>query len=88
MSFFEILMLVCFGMAWPFSIYKSATSKSVEGKSVFFLIVILVGYTSGILHKLYYSYDKVIYLYMINFVMVFIDMLLYFRNKKIKRRVD
>ena len=88
MSFFEIVMLICFGMAWPFSIYKSLVSKSVEGKSLFFLIVILVGYTCGILHKMYYSYDNVIYLYMINFVMVFIDMLLYFRNKKMTRKVD
>ena len=27
MSIFEVLMLLCFGAAWPFSIYKSYTLK-------------------------------------------------------------
>ncbi len=79
---FETLMLVCFGAAWPLSIYKSYTSKSVEGKSVAFLFVLLVGYIFGILHKFFNSYDNVIFLYMLNFVMVSIDTALYFRNKK------
>ncbi|MCM1988956.1 PQ-loop domain-containing transporter [Oceanirhabdus seepicola] len=79
---FEILMLICFGAAWPLSIYKSYTSKSVEGKSVAFLFVLLVGYVFGILHKFFYSFDNVIYLYILNFVMVSIDTALYFRSKK------
>ncbi|MBN2899855.1 MAG: hypothetical protein JXO44_13890 [Clostridia bacterium] len=83
MSIFEIIMLLCFGMAWPFSIYKSYTSKSVEGKSLFFLIVILVGYVAGIIHKLLYVRDMVILLYMLNFIMVSIDVMLYMRNKKL-----
>ena len=44
MSIFEIVMLVCFGAAWPFSIYKSYKAKSNEGKSVLFLFVIALGY--------------------------------------------
>lgn len=82
MSIFEIIMLLCFGAAWPLSIYKSATSRSTAGKSVLFLVVILIGYTAGILNKLFYHYDGVIYLYILNFLMVFIDMMLYFRNKR------
>ena len=82
MSVFEILMLVCFGFAWPTSIYKSITSKSIEGKSVIFLYVILLGYLMGMLHKIFFNLDFVIALYAINFVMVFIDLLLYYRNKK------
>ena len=53
MSIFEIIMLICFGAAWPLSIYKSYTSRSTEGKSVSFLIVILIGYVAGILHKIF-----------------------------------
>ncbi|MBM7853913.1 hypothetical protein JOC37_000278 [Desulfohalotomaculum tongense] len=82
MSIFEIIMLTCFGAAWPFAIYKSYTSKSTEGKSLSFLIILLIGYIAGVLHKLFYSYDQVIYLYIINFIMVFIDMILYLRNRK------
>lgn len=81
---FEILMLACFGAAWPFSIYKSYKSKSTGGKSVYFLIVIMVGYVSGILNKLFYHYDYVIYLYLLNLVMVFTDTMLYLRNKKLQ----
>lgn len=81
---FEILMLACFGAAWPFSIYKSYTSKTTGGKSVYFLIVIMVGYVAGILNKLFYHYDYVIYLYLLNLVMVFTDTMLYLRNKKLQ----
>jgi hypothetical protein len=83
MSIFEIIMLICFGAAWPLSIYKSYTSRSIEGKSVFFLIVILIGYLSGILHKMFYHYDSVVYLYILNFIMVLTDLLIYFRNSRI-----
>lgn len=83
MSVFEIVMLICFGAAWPLSIYKSYTSRSTKGKSVFFLIVILIGYSAGILHKIFYHYDVVVYLYLLNFMMVFIDILIYFRNSRI-----
>ena len=81
MSIFEIGMLVCFGFAWPTAILKSIRSKSVEGKSVIFLYVILTGYIFGIVNKFMYNLDFVVVLYMINFIMVFVDLLLYYRNK-------
>lgn len=83
MSLFEIIMLICFGAAWPLSIYKSYTSRSTEGKSVYFLFVILIGYLAGMLHKMFYLYDAVVYLYLLNFTMVLIDLLIYFRNSRI-----
>lgn len=76
-------MLICFGAAWPVSIYKSYTSKKVEGKSVAFLFIIVVGYIAGIIHKLLYSPDAVIYLYILNSLMVSIDIALYYRNKRL-----
>lgn len=82
MSILEMTMLICFGAAWPLSIYKSYTSKSTAGKSVIFLIIIMIGYVAGILNKLLYNYDFVIYLYLLNLFMVFIDTMLYFRNSK------
>jgi hypothetical protein len=81
MSVFEIVMLVCFGAAWPFSIYKSWRTRQVHGKSLLFLVVILVGYVSGVLHKFVYHYDWVVFLYMLNGAMVSADIALYARNR-------
>lgn len=83
MSVFEIMMLLCFGFAWPTSIYKSYKARSNKGKSLQFLIIIFVGYISGILHKLFYAYDFVIFLYAINLIMVGIDLCLYVRNRRL-----
>ena len=79
-------MLVCFGAAWPFSIYRSAVSHSTKGKSLLFMIIVLVGYVAGILHKLYFNYDLVIYLYALNFLMVSADMGFYIRNRKEEKK--
>lgn len=79
---FEAIMLLCFGAAWPFSIYKSIRYRRVEGKSLIFMIIVLIGYISGILHKLFYNYDRVIFLYILNSLMVLIDILLYLALKR------
>ena len=83
MSIFEIGMLVCFGFAWPISIAKSIKTKSIEGKSLLFMYIIMLGYLFGISHKLTRDLDIVIFLYGLNFLMVFVDVLLYYRNKKL-----
>ncbi len=88
MSIFEILMLICFGAAWPFSIYKSYKSKSVAGKSPYFLVVLIIGYISGILNKVFYHYDQVIYLYVLNLCLVSTDFALYLRNLKLQEKID
>ena len=87
MSIFEIIMLLCFGAAWPFSIYKSWKSKSTQGKSVLFLIILMVGYVAGILNKIFYHYDLVIFLYILNLGMVSTDAFLYFRNSKLNGEI-
>jgi hypothetical protein len=85
MSVFEIIMLLCFGAAWPFSIYKSYTSRKNTGKSVIFLFIVLLGYAAGITHKIFHSYDFVIYLYILNGLMVIADIALYWRNARINK---
>lgn len=85
MSVFEIAMLLCFGFAWPTSIWKSWTARNNSGKSLPFLCIILVGYAAGITHKLLYSFDAVIVLYGINAVMVSADIALWFRNGRLMR---
>jgi len=86
LSPFEIMMLLCFGAAWPFSIYKSYKSRKNAGKSVIFLIIVLAGYVAGVLHKIIYNMDAVIYLYILNGVMVLADMGLYYRNYLIDQK--
>ncbi len=83
MSIFEALMLLCFGAAWPLSIYKSYTSRSVEGKSPYFLMVLIVGYVFGILNKLIVRYDVVFFLYVLNLMMISTDLALYYRNMRL-----
>jgi len=83
MSIFEVIMLICFGAAWPFSIYKSYASRENTGKSIIFLLIVFVGYMAGMMHKLFYNFDSVIYLYVLNFCLVSTDIILYCRNKKI-----
>ena len=86
MSVFEILMLLCFGAAWPVSLRKSWTSRTNSGKSVVFLFVIVVGYAAGIVHKLLNDRDPVIFLYALNMAMVSADIAVWFRNERIARR--
>ena len=83
MSLFEIGMLVCFGFAWPVSIMKSIKTKSIEGKSLLFMYIIMLGYLFGMTHKVVYNLDFVVLLYGINFLMVFTDLMLYYKNKKL-----
>jgi len=83
LSIFEMIMLSCFGAAWPFSIYKSYISRNNHGKSVTFLFIIFIGYISGIIHKVVYDMDLVIILYVLNASMVLIDIGFYFRNQKL-----
>jgi CDP-diglyceride synthetase len=81
MSIFEVIMLLCFGFAWPLSLAKSWRSRTTRGKSILFLLVIFTGYLCGILHKVFYSPDGVIYLYILNSIMVGADIGLFFRNR-------
>ena len=80
----EAGMLFCFGFAWPFNIYKSYKSRANVGKSLLFLIVIWVGYLLGIFYKTFSPVtDFVLWLYVLNIIMVSIDIILYYRNKVI-----
>ena len=86
MSFFELGMLVCFGISWPISVMKSYRMKTTKGKSLPFTIAIVIGYIMGITHKLLYSRDAVLYVYFFNLTMVSIDLILYFVNLRYDRK--
>lgn len=82
MSPFEITMLVCFGASWPFSVYKTWQTKNVQGKSPIFLLLVIIGYIAGVIHKLIYKPDAVIWLYALNATMVAVDLTLWFRYRR------
>ena len=83
MSILEAGMLVCFGAAWPTNIVKSLRNRSAKGKSLPFLIIVLTGYVFGILNKMINDADIVMVFYIINFIMVAMDIAIWFRNRKL-----
>jgi len=84
---FEIVMLLCFSAAWPFSIARSLKSKSTQGKSFLFTAVVFVGYVAGIIHKVNCTFDPIVSLYIFNAVLVLADMALYLRNYSLEKRM-
>jgi len=91
---FEALMLICFGVSWPVSIAKALRTRFVRGKSWVFMALVIVGYASGMLHKLLNPdaatgrVSPVIWLYLLNLVMVTVDLLLYIRFRKNKEQAE
>ena len=85
----ETLMIISFGISWPTSIHKSYTARSTTGKSLLFLFFIFVGYLFGIAAKLLTNnLNLAFWFYILNSVMVFTDICLYFRNRRIQRREE
>jgi alkyl hydroperoxide reductase subunit AhpC len=90
----EIVMIVSFGASWPMNVMKSWKARTTKGKSVAFLLLILFGYVAGITSKLVNEAymaafaDKwyVLFFYCLNFVMVFTDLLIYFRNLRLDKQ--
>ena len=83
MQIFEFIMLTCFGLSWPISVYKSIKSKSTQGKSIFFIIAIIIGYVAGIMGKIVNNQlTYVLIIYCFNLIVVCIDLILFFINRK------
>ena len=86
---FEVLMIVCFGLSWPFNIAKSWNARTAKGKSLLFEVCILIGYCFGIAGK--FMTNNVTYVlvaYVINVVMVSVDILLTLRNMALDKLAD
>ena len=86
----EIGMVVLFGLSWPMNVIKSYKVRTAKGKSLMFLLFIFVGYIFGISAKLIAPSFKwyVLFFYVLNFIMVGIDLLLYIRNKKLDKMAE
>ena len=95
-SILETVMLVCFGFSWPLNVIKSYKARTAKGKSVAFLCLIFFGYIAGIISKFLNdaymaSFSQkwyVLFFYFLNLLMVGIDLLIYFRNKRFDKKSE
>ena len=89
----EIGMLVLFGLSWPFNISKSLRSRTAKGKSVHFEIIVLLGYSIGLVGK-FITYHRTgvfaysIWFYFADIIMVCSDLVLYIRNTRLDRQAE
>ena len=92
----EIIMVVSFGASWPLNVMKSYKARTAKGKSLSFLCLIFFGYIAGIASKFMneaYMADfsekwYVLFFYILNLVMVGVDLALYFRNKALDKKAE
>ena len=82
MSILEVLMIICFGLAWPINLYNSVKSRSTKGKNLLFMSFILLAKLFGIPHKLLAAADGAVYFYIVNEAMVVADFAVYFVNRR------
>ena len=90
----EIIMLLCFGASWPLNVIKSYKARTAKGKSLAFLLLIILGYIAGIVSKFFNeaymnSFDTkwyVLFFYFLNMFMVSLDVVMYFRNKRLDNK--
>ncbi len=89
----EIIMVVSFGASWPLNVMKSYKARTTKGKSLPFLCLIFFGYIAGIASKLvneaymaaFAEKWYVLFFYVLNLIMVGIDLILYVRNYKLDK---
>ncbi len=43
------------------------------------MVLLIIGYIMGVIHKMLYNYDIVTYLYLFNMLLVTVDLMLYLR---------
>lgn len=88
-DFLEIAMVLSFGASWPLNAMKAYKARTAKGTSIAFLSLIIFGYICGIISKFMNpSYmaqfaDKwyTVIFYILNLVVVSINLGIYFRNK-------
>lgn len=89
----EITMIVSFGISWPLNVIKSYKARTTKGKSLAFLLLIFFGYIAGITSKLvneaymaaFSEKWYVLFFYVLNFIMVGLDLCMYIRNYRLDK---
>ena len=82
----ETLMLVCFGLSWPVSLFKNIRTKGGNG-SIAFMCLILTGYAAGIAAKIMTAgCNYVFYVYLFNVIMVLANLIVTVCKRPAKSR--
>ena len=88
-QFLEVVMLICFGLSWPFNIMKSWKSRTARGKSLLFECCVIVGYCCGLAGKILGgNITYVVAVYILDILMVSTDLVLTLRNVSLDRAAD
>ena len=86
-EFLEMIMLICFGISWPFSVIRNIKAKTAKGMSIEFTLLIIVGYIAGIGAKIYSgNVGFVLFVYLLNLVMVSANLVVFFVNKRLDKK--
>ena len=82
----ETMMLICFGFSWPLSVVHNYKARTTRGMSLPFILLIIFGYICGITGKLIsHKINYVLAVYFFNLFAVSMNLLVYFRNKRLDR---
>ena len=90
----EIVMILSFGISWPINLRKNIKSKTTKGISLWFYLMIFFGYIAGIISKFlneaymasFSTKWYVLMFYFINLIVVGLNIIVCFRNKKIEEK--
>ncbi len=86
-SVFETIMLVCFGLSWPINAFKAYKARTAKATSLPFILLIFVGYIAGISAKLVSGQINYVFIvYLINIVMVALNLVMYLRNVTLDKK--
>lgn len=86
-SILETVMLVCFGFSWPINVIKAYRAKTAKGTSLPFILLIITGYIAGISAKLISGQiNYVLIAYILNLVIVSLNVIVYFRNVSLDKK--
>lgn len=86
-SVFETLMLVCFGLSWPFNLVKNYKAKTAKAMSLKFLLLIEFGYVCGITAKFISgNINYVLIVYFLNLLVVGANIAVFFINKRLDKK--
>ncbi len=95
-DYFEIAMILAFGISWPINLYKAWKARTTRGTSILFLSLIFLGYIAGIISK-FCNQDYmsnfgqrwyVLVVYFLNLIVVGANIVVYFMNWKIDRNIN
>lgn len=82
----ESIMLICFGFSWPMNVIKGYKARTAKSMSLPFIVLIISGYIAGIMAKLVsQQINFVLIVYLLNLAIVSLNLVIYFRNKKLDK---